>query len=769
MPIVEGLSHFTLTAPNPDTYTNALVFYSALGFQTVAAPSGDTKEVWLTLFGKQPIQDLTVKLWINPSMRIKDPLPEDSEWRLEQSNVAAVSGDLATVESILVSLSRPFQKHTPAPSSNPLSVPLTASQTPTELYALDPLNNLLTFTNVGHPLSCEVVDRTTKPVAAPSSIPSGHSARRKKIGVLTSGGDSPGMNASVRAIVRVGIARGCDVYGIYEGYRGLVEGKEKIKKLKWDDVRGFIHIGGTVIGTARCMEFKERPGRLQAAENLIKNGIDALIVCGGDGSLTGADLFRSEWSGLLAELVSLGRCSAEEIEPYRALTIVGLVGSIDNDMSSTDITIGAVTSLHRICESVDSISSTAMSHQRAFVIEVMGRHCGWLALMAGISCGADLVFIPERPPVEEDWETSMCDLLQSHRLLGKRKTIVIVAEGAIDQHLKPIKPDYIKDVLSSRLGLDTRVTTLGHVQRGGAPAAFDRYLSTIQGVEAVEAVFRSTPELPSPMIGMCQNQVTWQPLVKAVEMTHAVAKAIKEKDFKRAMELRDPEFAEEYVAFLQSTIVDDESIKVLPHQRLRIGIIHLGAPAGGMNTATRVAVRYAINRGHTPLAIYNGFPGLIRGAVEPLGWLSVDGWTTRGGSELGTNRSQPDMDMGMVTYQLQKHNIQGLFLIGGFEAYTAMLSLEAARGAYPALNIPLVHLPATISNNVPGTDFSLGSDTSLNAIVEACDTIVQSASASRRRVFVIEVQGGKTGYLAVMAGLATGATTVYIPEIGIML
>lgn len=132
------------------------------------------------------------------------------------------------------------------------------------------------------------------------------------------------------------------------------------------------------------MEFRERPGRLQSAENLVKNGIDALIVCGGDGSLTGADIFRAEWPSLLKELVSNGRCTAEEVEPFRMLSIVGLVGSIDNDMASTDITIGAVTSLHRICESIDSISSTAMSHSRAFVIEVMGRHCGWLALMAGI-------------------------------------------------------------------------------------------------------------------------------------------------------------------------------------------------------------------------------------------------------------------------------------------------------------------------------------------------------------------------------------------------
>lgn len=519
------------------------------------------------------------------------------------------------------------------------------------------------------------------------------------------------------------------------------------------------------------MAFKTREGRLKAAENLVKKGIDSLIVCGGDGSLTGADVFRSEWGGLVEELKETGRITEEEASTYKHLTIVGLVGSIDNDMSSTDITIGAVTSLHRICESVDSINTTALSHSRAFVIEVMGRHCGWLALMAGIATGADFVFIPERPPVEDDWETVLCTVAQRHRQLGKRKTVIIVAEGAIDKSLRPIKAEHIKNVLSERLKLDTRVTTLGHTQRGGSPAAYDRILATIQSVEAVEAVLRSTPDTPSPLIGMSSNKVTSGPLMKAVELTHEVAKAISEKNFARAMELRDPQFAEEYEAYNASTILDDKSRLLPPHLQLRIAIIHIGAPAGGMNAATRTAVRCALNRGHRAFGVYNGFPGLVRGSLEELSWISVDGWTSHGGSELGTNRDVPgiDVDMGMVAYQIQQHNIQALMLIGGFEAFTALMKLEEAREKYPSLCIPMCHIPATVSNNVPGTDYSLGSDTSLNAIVSACDAIVQSARSSRRRVFVVEVQGGRSGYLAVEAGLATGANTIYIPEEGISL
>lgn len=180
-------------------------------------------------------------------------------------------------------------------------------------------------------------------------------------------------------------------------------------------------------------EFMERAGRLQAAKNMIVKGIDALIVIGGDGSLTGADLFRAEWPGLLEELVSTKELTEEETKSFKHLNIVGLVGSIDNDLSMTDATIGCYTSLARICEAVDSVDTTATSHKRAFIIEVMGRHCGWLALMAGVSTGADFIFIPESPH-RETWATDMCKIIGKHRAMGKRKTIVIIAEGAIGNY-----------------------------------------------------------------------------------------------------------------------------------------------------------------------------------------------------------------------------------------------------------------------------------------------------------------------------------------------
>ncbi|KAF9918065.1 6-phosphofructokinase, alpha subunit, partial [Modicella reniformis] len=193
------------------------------------------------------------------------------------------------------------------------------------------MNNLIIFTDKPSPFASKRKPKSelqedhtkTSPAETPSSETPG--GRKRKIAILTSGGDAPGMNASVRAVVRAAIVRGCEAYAVHEGYQGLVDGGDMIKKMGWDDVQGYLTVGGTIIGTARCKAFRERPGRLTAARNLVKQGIDALIVCGGDGSLTGADLFRAEWPSLLEELINTGELTKEETEPFAHLNIVGLV------------------------------------------------------------------------------------------------------------------------------------------------------------------------------------------------------------------------------------------------------------------------------------------------------------------------------------------------------------------------------------------------------------------------------------------------------------
>ncbi|EFX02731.1 6-phosphofructokinase alpha subunit [Grosmannia clavigera kw1407] len=616
--------------------------------------------------------------------------------------------------------------------------------------------------------------------AAPASTaPVAAAASKKKIAIMTSGGDSPGMNGVVRACVRMAIHLDCDAFCVYEGYDGLVRGGDYIRKMEWDDVRGWLSEGGTLIGTARCMAFYERPGRLVAAKNMIINGIDALIICGGDGSLTGADKFRAEWPSLLSELVQTGELTAAQTAPYQHLNIVGLVGSIDNDLSGTDATIGCYSALTRICEMVDYIEATASSHSRAFVIEVMGRHCGWLALMAGVATGADFIFIPEKPR-EDNWREEMCAIVHKNRQLGKRKTIVIIAEGALDREGNKISSEMIRALLADKdgLALDTRITTLGHVQRGGTAVAYDRMLATLQGVEAVRAVLEATPESETCFIAITENKIVRKPLMAAVQNTKSVVAAIEAHDFDRAMALRDTEFSDQYKSYIMTTAVQlDQHMRLPEKERMRIGFINVGAPAGGMNAAIRAGVAYCISRGHEPLAIHNGFAGFARHhadsplrSVRPFDWLEVDGWASKGGSEIGTNRELPsDSGMETIANLIEEYQFDGLFLIGGFEAFHALSQLRTAREQYPSLCIPMVLLPATISNNVPGTEASLGSDTCLNELVSYCDKIKQSASATRRRVFVIETQGGRCGYVATLAGLSIGASAVYTPEEGLSL
>ncbi|XP_034257944.1 ATP-dependent 6-phosphofructokinase, platelet type isoform X1 [Pantherophis guttatus] len=587
------------------------------------------------------------------------------------------------------------------------------------------------------------------------------SGRGKAIGVLTSGGDAQGMNAAVRAVVRMGIYVEAKVYFIYEGYQGMVDGGENIVEVTWESVSSILQVGGTVIGSARCKAFRTREGRLKAACNLVKCGITNLCVIGGDGSLTGANLFREEWSGLLEELARNGEIDEAAVKNYAYLNIVGMVGSIDNDFCGTDMTIGTDSALHRIIEVVDAIMTTAQSHQRTFVLEVMGRHCGYLALVSALACGADYVFIPEYPP-EEGWEDHMCSRLSENRARKKRLNIIIVSEGAIDSFNKPITSEQVKDLVVKRLGFDTRVTILGHVQRGGTPSAFDRILASRMGVEAVLALLEATPETPGCVVTLSGNLAVRLPLMECVQMTQDVQKAMDERRFKDAVELRGRSFTNNLNTYklLSNKKPEDQ----LPKSNFTVAVLNVGAPAAGMNAAVRSAVRLGITEGHKMLAVTDGFEGFSRGQIKEIKWGDVGGWTGQGGSILGTKRTLPGKYLEKIAEHMRAHSINALLVIGGFEAYLGLLELSSAREKYEAFCIPMVMVPATVSNNVPGSDFSIGADTALNTITDTCDRIKLSASGTKRRVFIIETMGGYCGYLANMGALAAGADAAYIFE-----
>uniref|UniRef100_A0A4W6C8N6 6-phosphofructokinase n=1 Tax=Lates calcarifer TaxID=8187 RepID=A0A4W6C8N6_LATCA len=535
----------------------------------------------------------------------------------------------------------------------------------------------------------------------------------KSIAVLTSGGDAQGMNAAVRAVVRMGIYVGAKVYFIHEGYQGMVDGGDNIKEATWESVSSMLQVGGTVIGSARCKEFRTHEGRLKAAHNLVQRNITNLCVIGGDGSLTGANLFREEWSGLLDELLQQGLIDEEAAQRNSALHIVGMVGSIDNDFCGTDMTI------------------------------------------------ADWVFIPEMPP-EDGWEDSMCQKLSENRADKKRLNIIIVAEGAIDSHNKAITPDYIKDLVVRCLGFDTRVTILGHVQRGGTPSAFDRILASRMGVEAVLALLEASANTPACVVSLVGNQAVRLPLMECVQMTQEVQKAMDEKKFDEAVRLRGRSFENNLSTYrlLSYRKADSE----LPNSSFNVAVMNVGAPAAGMNAAVRSAVRVGITEGHKMFAVNDGFEGFYKGQIKEIKWGDVGGWTGQGGSLLGTKRTLPGKHLDKIAEQMRIHNINALLVIGGFEAYVGLLELSSARDKYNEFCVPMVMVPATVSNNIPGSDLSIGSDTALNAITDTCDRIKQSASGTKRRVFIIETMGGYCGYLATVGGLAAGADTVYIYE-----
>jgi 6-phosphofructokinase 1 len=447
---------------------------------------------------------------------------------------------------------------------------------------------------------------------------------------------------------------------------------------------------------------------------------------------------------------------------------VGLVGSIDNDFSGTDMTIGTDSALHRITEAVDAISSTAASHQRTFVVKVMGRNCGYLALMGALACGADWVLIPEAPPDVENWQDVLAERLKAGRAAGRRDSIVILAEGARDRDGKYIGSSDVQRALEERLQEEVRVTVLGHVQRGGRPSAFDRNLSTMMGYEAVNTILTASPDDEPVVIGIRNNRMSRLPLMESVRRTQAVAEAIAAKDYERAISLRSSSFKDAFKTF-------KTMVRALPHpiepgkKRFRIAVLNAGAPSPGMNTAARAAVRLGLDMGHIMLGVHNGLEGLINGEVEGMDWMSVSGLASRGGSMLGTTRRVPEgHDLYGIARVIEDHHIDALLLIGGWSAYEVAHSMLNGRPNFPSFNIPMICLPASINNNLPGSEFSIGADTALNSIVDAVDKIKQSAVATRR-CFVVEVMGQYCGYLALMSGMATGAERVYLHEEGVKL
>jgi len=342
-----------------------------------------------------------------------------------------------------------------------------------------------------------------------------------------------------------------------------------------------------------------------------------------------------------------------------------------------------------------------------------------------------------------------------------------VSEGARDRTGAPITSAMVQRILEERLHLEARVTILGHVQRGGAPSAYDRWMSSLLGCEAVDALLNASSTDEPCLIGIQNNRIVRAPLMQCVVDTREVPKAIAAGDYTRAMRMRGADFDELFDVF---TAMARALPEAEPHGRRRLAVMCGGAPAPGMNTVVRAAVRLGLEQGHEVLAVRNSFIGLAEGRLEKFHWGSVDGWEPQGGALLGTNRHMPSAgEIAACAAALHANGVDGLLIAGGWSAYDAAYALWQAREKHAGLAIPLLCLPVSIDNNLPGSDFSVGADTALNTIVKAIDMIKQSAIASQHRAFVVEVMGHYCGYLAVMAGLASGAEHIYTHEQGVRL
>ena len=311
------------------------------------------------------------------------------------------------------------------------------------------------------------------------------------IGILTSGGDAPGMNAAIRAVTRSAIYNGIRVKGIYRGYKGLIT--DEIEEFKTQNVSNIIQRGGTILKTARCTEFRTPEGRKQAYDKLMEHGIDALVAIGGDGTLTGARVFAQEFN----------------------YPIVGLPGTIDNDLSGTDRTIGYDTALNTIMECVDKIRDTATSHDRLFFVEVMGRDAGFLALNGAIASGAEAAIIPEIS-LEKD---QLAEMIENGFRKSKNSSIVLVAESEVTGGAMGVAERVKKEYPQ----FDVRVSILGHLQRGGSPSACDRILATRMGVASISALLDGQRNV---MIGVRNDEVVYVPFTDAIRSDKAMNKGL---------------------------------------------------------------------------------------------------------------------------------------------------------------------------------------------------------------------------------------------------
>ncbi len=558
----------------------------------------------------------------------------------------------------------------------------------------------------------------------------------KKVAILTSGGDAPGMNAAVRGAVRAALNKGWEVYAIREGYRGLLTGGDSIFPLDWVDVSWNFREGGTFLGSARCPELKgegsqARELKEQALLNLQRLNISSLVIVGGDGSLTGGyALFR---------MLQNKEYTNPELRNMQ-LSIVGIPGSIDNDIAYTDMSIGVDTTLNTIVECIDKLRDTATSHRRVIIVEVMGRLRGYLAVMSGLATGADRVFVREEKINQNELSKLLLVLRKSFEC-GQMAGIIIRSEGA------RFSTGFLKETIDVLLKpeREVRETVLGHLQRGGNPTVFERTLATRMGVKAIE-LLEENPTEPQ-LVGLRAKNL------KPVSLSKSLAK------------IKTPSFQADLSPNTSNAFHLGRMLENPPEEQYRgttIALLTDGNNVSGMNMAIRAVARLALNRGIAVKGIKGGFQGLTRGLGSTLNleWsmLEMKSILRRAGTLLGVSSSGFTMDTNgyeAIAQQVKQLGIDGLIVIGNKAAY------HTANKLAPLINLPVVGIPAGLTCNLPGTDRVIGMDSTLNDLLQGIDRAADAAHV-KRKIFIITLNGDYCSCLVRLVALAGGAEQLII-------
>jgi 6-phosphofructokinase 1 len=559
----------------------------------------------------------------------------------------------------------------------------------------------------------------------------------KKIAVMTSGGDAPGMNAAVRGVLRSAQCRGWQVFGIRDAYRGMVAGADCIVRLHTGAIGASFREGGTFLGSARDTAIagnskEARALKVRALDNVRKLGISGLVVIGGDGSLTGALA--------LHEFLKNHGPEFPELDGMQ-LQIVGLPGSIDNDIPCTDMAIGVDTTLNTVVDCIDKLRDTATSHKRVSIVEVMGRLRGYLAVMSGLATGADHIFIREHRAGRQDLLDMLSELQQSFAL-GQQAGVIVRSEGA------EFSTAFIRESIAHLLEMprDVRETILGHLQRGGAPTAYERVLAMRLGSRAVEILGDINDE---PLfVGISANIITENPIAEVLEKKNAPA-------------FHDTLSPGASACYDLASRLESPVRTTAQGRTKKIAILTDGNNVSGMNMAVRSVARLALDAGMAVEGLRGGFDGLESGGKTlPLSWdmLEMKSILRRPGSLLGVSRNDLRYSrerVGRLAEGVDRMGIDGLVTVGSLESY------HVAAGIAQHTDIPIVGIPADANCNLPGTNWVIGMDSAFNDLCRGIDRAADTAHV-QKKTFIIHLKWHYCYCLVHMAALAGGADQLII-------